>query len=170
MPWKVLHPTLRIKIFTEGALSAFGHDRVFDQPITVALNAGDDLDGATISVEGDLRQTKLLGHASDSDRAEILKRKDRDVLKTDVFPALKFEGSYKQSQGVVSGSLSLHGSTQRVELPVSVAKAGQGYSADGSLELDLRRFGISPYKALLGALRVKTVVEVMYSLELEKVV
>lgn len=167
MDWKVVHPSLRIGIATEGPLAALGHDRVFDQPVRVTVRSASDVfAGAQVIAEGDLRMTVLLGEASEKDRDEILKRKDRDVLSTDVFPVFKFEGVYREGEKAVTGSLSLHGAVRQVKLPVTVLPREGGAHVEGELALDLREFGVKPYKALMGALRVKPVVNVTYSLEL----
>lgn len=167
MDWKVENPSLRIGIKTEGPLAALGHDRMFDQPVRVTVRttvAG--FDGAQVVAEGDLRNTSLLGDASVKDREEILKRKDRDVLSTDVFPTFAFEGVYREAEKAITGTLSLHGAVRPVRLPVTVLPREGGAHVEGELELDLRPHGVKPYKALMGALRVNPVVRVSYALEL----
>lgn len=168
MEWKVVHPSLRIGIKTEGPLAALGHDRVFDQPADITVRTvADGFDGAQVVAGGDLRKTELLGEASEKDREEILKRKDRDVLSTDVFPVFSFEAVYREAEKVLAGTLSLHGASRPVRLPVTVLPRDGGAHVEGEVELDLRPFGVKPYKALMGALRVNPVVTVSYALELK---
>lgn len=168
MIWKIVHPSLRIGIRTEGPLAALGHDRTFDQPVDISVQtAATALDAAQIVAEGDLRKTDLLGDASDKDRDEILRRKDRDVLSTDVFPTFAFEGVYREAERAVVGMLTLHGAVRQVKLPVTVLPRPSGAHVEGELLLDLREFGVKPYKALMGALKVKPAVLVSYSLELQ---
>jgi hypothetical protein len=170
MPGSIKNFRLRIGIFTEGPLAMLGHDRVFDQPATLKSEwAAGGLDGTKISAQGDLRRAEILGKISERDRAAILEKKDKEVFHTDVFPVFSYEGTYRQAEGMIVGALTLHGATHACNLPVRVQPgiSGGGKFVEGGLELDLRPFGIKPFKALLGQLRVKPSVHVSYSAEIE---
>ena len=162
----IRNPVLRIGIKTEGALAMLGHDRVFDQPVSVTVESVDGLAGARVHAAGDLRQTTIVGSVSEGDREEILRRKDKDMFETHKFPQLRFEGSYAATAKALEGALTLHGATQRISLPVTVAERDFGWSVEGELPLDLRPFGIKPFKAMLGALRVAPEVRVHVSAEI----
>jgi polyisoprenoid-binding protein YceI len=165
MPLNVRDARVHVSIHTEGALAFLGHDRTFDVPLQLTIDGATDdtFDGVRIQAEGDVRNARLLGEVSDKDRKEIISRKDKEVLHTDRFPTLRFEGVYMAGEGMIKGTLTLHGVTQPVFLPVTVQAAAGGTQVAGRIELDLSTFGVRPYKALLGGLKVKTVVTVDYA-------
>jgi polyisoprenoid-binding protein YceI len=84
---------------------------------------------------------------------EIEKNIRHDVLRSDKFPRITFESS-EVSAGEVKGRLTLCGVTREIRC------ARQGERVE--VRLDQRDFGIKPYAAMLGTLKVKpeVVVEV----------
>lgn len=164
MPWSVLDLALRVRIRTEGVLAAVGHDRVFAVPASVTIEGSADLVDASVCVECDLTRVALVGEIADKDRREILQRTHDDVLLTRRYPVARFVGKYDAVGNQLLGQLQLHGETQPCNLPVWVVSRPDGIHAEGTVSIDLQPFGIKPYRALLGALRVKPEVEVSYSL------
>ncbi|MCA9710844.1 MAG: YceI family protein, partial [Myxococcales bacterium] len=61
--------------------------------------------------------------------------------------------------GVVSGLLSLNGAARPVRLPFSVRDG----VATAELRVDQRDWGIKPFRALMGALKVQPVVRIEVS-------
>jgi hypothetical protein len=166
MKLSVRHPVVRVRIKTEGPLAALGHDRVFEQPVAVQVTAGPaGLDGARVSAEGDLRKTAVLGAITESDRKEMLLRKDKDMFETARYPMLTLAAAFKAAPNVLEGTLTLHGVSQPVRIPLVVSERDFGWVVEGDLGLDLQPFGIKPYKVMLGALRVATHVAVSVSAE-----
>lgn len=149
-----------------------GHDRIFDQPATVAVETpAEEFDGARVSAQGDLRRADITGSVSEKDRQSMLEKKDEEVFHTHRFPTFGFEGSYREADHVVAGVLTLHGVSNPCVLPVRLQrpeKAGGRFFVEGGLDLDLRSFGIKPYKALFGGIKVKPIVRVTYSLEISR--
>lgn len=169
MQLAVRHPVLRVRIRTEGPLAALGHDRIFEQPVDISVAAGaPDLDGAQVRVEGDLRKTTVLGAITAADRAEMLQRKDKDMFETARYPKLIFTAVYRAPYRLLEGTLMLHGAEQSIRLPLQITERDFGWAVEGEMTLDLRPFGIKPFKAMLGALRVAPEVSVNVSAEIVK--
>ncbi len=156
---------LRVGIHTEGPMKALGHDRTFRVPVSVALR-GEKLEQADIEAEADLTSLEIEGEISDRDRREILKRAAGEVLHTNRHLNARFVGRSLGEAGPLRGTLTLHGQEHPVELPATFTRTGDRINAEGTVDLDLARWGIKSYKALLGALRVNTVVTVSYRVEL----
>lgn len=87
-----------------------------------------------------------------------------DVLETKEFPELRFVSSNVEAVDggfQVTGSLTLHGETR--ELQVRIQEEAEQWVAEVPLEQP--DFGITPFRALLGAIRIKPGVRVRVSAE-----
>ena len=163
MTWKPATPQLQIAIETDGPLKALGHDRVFHVPVDVSIE-GERTD-AQVDAQGDLLQAEVAGEVSDRDRKDILKRMHGDVLQTQRFPHFTYAGRLDESGTRLTGKLTLRGVTQPCDLPLTLTWEKDRFEAKGQRTLDLADFGMRPYKALLGALRVKPTVTVSYRVD-----
>lgn len=85
------------------------------------------------------------------DRAEIEKNLNRDVLGSARWPRISYEGTWNRRPSRVTGELTLCGERHPVELEVRVLDG----RALARVELTPSRWGIRPYRALLGALEVE---------------
>ena len=144
--------------FKEGLLSAVAHD------LKIRV-AGVDVDADDTSVKAtfDAASLKVVTTRKDGvDNAgllptvmygEIEKNIRHDVLRSDKFPRITFE-STEVGAGEVRGKLTLCGTTREIRCP------RQGDRVE--VRLDVRDFGMKPYSAMLGTLKVKpeVVVEV----------
>jgi polyisoprenoid-binding protein YceI len=103
-----------------------------------------------------------------------LKRKDhleiekniRDViLLSGEFPTIAFKGNGSLQTGTssVPGQLTLRERKQEVQLIIT--KSDQAIA--GQIEIQPSRWGISPFRALLGAIRVQDRVQITFELPLE---
>lgn len=88
-----------------------------------------------------------------SQRQEIERNVRTQVLKTDKFPRGKFEGEFDATEASVrvQGTLELLDKRQ----PVSFELARHGDAFLGALTITPSRWGIAPYRALLGALKLQ---------------
>ena len=163
MTWKPATSQLQIAIETDGPLKALGHDRVFQVPVDVSI-AGERTD-AQVEAQGDLLQTDVEGEVADRDRKDMLKRMHGDVLQTKRFPHVTYAGRLAEAGSRLTGKLTLRGVTQPCDLPLTLTWDEDRFEAAGERTLDLADFGMRPYKALLGALRVKTTVTVSYRVD-----
>lgn len=151
--------TVRVFTFKEGLLSGVAHD------LELALERFRvDWDSARVSATFELGSFRVLhavvdGHPapdalSDRDRRKIERTIADDVLFTSRHPDARFESSSVTSDGdgfTVRGTLTLAGAEQ--ELSVRVRRENASYTAE--TVLDQRRFGITPYSAMLGTLKLK---------------
>lgn len=116
-----------------------------------------DRDGEKISVccqTASLRvDGKVAGGAvepmRDRDRRDIEKNIAKKVLRTAKFPEARFEGTY--TAGQVTGTLHLVGRAVEVSFPATEADG----RVRGRVELTPTRWGIEPFKALMGAIALE---------------
>ena len=147
----------QVSVFREGLLTSFGHD-VTLQVTNLSLDVGDD-DGITADFDpGSLRVTTDI---SASDRQDIEKNAEK-VLEPRKYPKIQFRSVSVVLDGTrarIEGDLTLHGVTS----PISVEACDDGQRWKATIILDQRKFGIKPFSAMLGALKVKPEVEVNIS-------
>jgi polyisoprenoid-binding protein YceI len=164
----------RVFTFRAGMLSRLGHDLElavtrFDVRVNETARSVDaSFDAASLRVVCALRDGVELPPAalSESDRRTIEDNVRRIVLGTGRYPEIRFrstrvgdvEGGFD-----VTGRLARHGEER--EITVRLVRAGDRYGADVTLHQP--DFGIAPYSAMLGALRVKPDVVVRLSLPAE---
>jgi hypothetical protein len=157
-----------VYVYREGALSAVGHDlklriaefklEVGGEPMVQAEFRADSL-----RVLGSMKNGALdEGEPSPRDRRDIERNIAREVLEAGRYPAISFRSSAveKTAEGArVTGRLELHGVVREIAFAVRL-DAGR---AVARVAVEQPAFGIKPYRAFLGALRVKpeVVVEVI---------
>jgi polyisoprenoid-binding protein YceI len=169
-------PNARCHVLTirEGMLSRLGHDLElavtrFDIRVNETARSVDaSFDAASLRVVRALRDGVELppSAVSESDRRTIEDNVRRTVLETGRYPEIRFRSSrvVDVEGGVdVTGRLVLHGKER--ELTVRLVRSGDRY--EGDVTLHQPDFGITPYSAMLGALRVKPDVVVRLSLPAE---
>ena len=167
---KIGEGTVHVYTFRAGLLGRVGHDlRLSLERFEFEFEEGSDprsvdatfwpeslsVEGAM--VEGDLDREGLSG----SDRRKIRGNIRRDVLQTDEYPEATFSGaaeSLGEDRWRVDGELELVGQSR----PLSFEVRRQQGRFRTRVELTPTRWGIPPYKALMGALRLedRVVVEV----------
>ncbi len=139
----------------EGKAARLGHAltlRVADWQATVELD-GDA--AVSVVLTAQLASLEVLAGKggvkplSDKDKRSILDSagKTLDVSK---YPVLTYTSSSIEPGYVVHGTVDLHGSTQ----PLDVAVTVDGSSVAAEATLGQRSFGISPYSQMMGALQV----------------
>lgn len=171
---------IAVKVFKGGVASALAHDHVVRaarwqatldvSPDPVALAADVRVDATALEVdEPDARARHGLdGTLSESDRAQVrasmLGAEQLDVAS---HPEIRFSASQIARDGEafrLAGDLSLHGRTRRIDVPLAIARDGDGFTATGSVRVKQSDFGITPYSAFLGAVRVQDEVEIVFTL------
>lgn len=156
--------------FKEGVLSAVAHD--------LELRVGSftlDVDDTSHAIDArfDLRSLRVVcamkdgrespSSLSDKDKREIEQNMAKDVLDSGRWPEARFVSKKVRADGdawVIDGDLTLCGKTH--ELSARATRAGDRLEA--RVRLHQPDFGIKPYKAMLGTLRVQADVEVRLSL------
>ena len=153
-----------------GALSFLAHDH----NIAVKSFAGrvvvPEAGAAQGSLELDIdaRSLVVLDKVSEKDRAEITKSMNDAVLETAKFPKITFRSvgisNINGANLTVNGDLTLHGVTKRIAVPVTVAATPQQLRATGKYVLKQTDFGITPYSAAAGSIKVKNEVILSFNL------
>jgi len=163
--------SIQVFTFKEGLMSAVAHDlrlalRSFEITLEGTALAG-VFDLTSLAVEGPMQDGRLRAERyDDAKRADVEKAMHGEVLHTKEHPRATFTGSAIASdeQGSsyqVSGQLQLVGKSQ--PLSFEVRRDDQG-TYRCAFELTPSRWGISQYKALLGAIKLKDVLRIELAL------
>lgn len=149
----------RISVFVDGMAASFGHDAIL-QVTNLSLDVGED-DG--IVADFDPGSLKVVDDvSSDSNRKEIEKNAEK-TLEPRKYSKIQFRSVSVKRDGDrarIDGDLTLHGVTN--EITVDARSDGQRWHA--KIVLDQREYGIKPFSAMLGALKIKPNVEVNISI------
>lgn len=168
--------SLRVWTYKEGLLSKVAHDLCLE---ATSFQAPVTLDGRrfTVEVTVPVRGLRVLGQAkaglvsplSDKDHREIESNlTGKHVLDADRAPDVRFTGQGDLDQKRVEGRLTLRGSTQPLSAPLVVREEDGKLIVEGEVRFKQTTFGIKPYSALLGALKVQDEVRVTWSVAYPK--
>ena len=161
---------LRVRTFREGLAQKVGHDLTLeasDWRATVAIGA--DTIPAAVTLEADpasLHVIAAVGGAkplTDADRVTIRDNIARRVVGRDPieFGSRTVAGPLQELK--VTGNLTIAGVTRLATLSVAL---GEDRRARGVLAIRQSDWGITPYRALMGALKVRDAVEIVFELVL----
>jgi polyisoprenoid-binding protein YceI len=152
--------------YKEGLLSAVAHDleiRVTGFEVDVdadPLAVRATFDAASLRVVGAIHNGAVQpGTLGDGDKQKIEHNIVADVLHAAEHPVIRFASTAitKEGDGYrVTGTLTLHGRAR----PVSFEARPKGERMVAELQLHQPDFGIKPYSAMLGALKIKSDVTV----------
>lgn len=162
-----------MQVLRAGSLARVGHDHVIASHELrgyVAPDAGRAdlyvrLDQLVVD-EPELRaQAKLETHPSAEDIAGT-HRNMLNELEADRFPfaLINIAGKAANGDEPLSVAISLHGVTRSVDVPVTLATAGDELSASGTMALRQTDFGVKPLSILGGALQVQDEVKLSFSI------
>jgi polyisoprenoid-binding protein YceI len=156
---------IEIQVARDGFLKAFGHDHLVS-----AVKYSGEIQFDTAKVEGssveftvETASLKVMDPGeSEKDRNEVQATMlGEQVLDAARYPQIKFSSTSVKagssaSQLTVDGTLTLHGVTKPCPVPVRIQVANDGtMTADAEIFLLQSDFGIAPYKAAGGTVRVK---------------
>jgi polyisoprenoid-binding protein YceI len=159
-----------------GALSFVAHDhnigvKSFSGRVTVPESGV-----SSSALELDIETKSLIvldKKVSDKDRAEITKSMHGSVLESEKHPKITFratavsdvrQNSAESWSLTLSGDLTLHGVTKRISIPVTATITQQQLKASGKYTLRQTDFGITPYSAAGGTIKVKNEVVVNFAI------
>ena len=152
--------SLRVETGRSGAAAKAGHDLTIDvQSWSATLEVGDNssLELSADATSLHVREGKGGMQAlKDDDKADIRKTIDKDVLKK---KDIVFRSSSVEPAGdglSVSGDLEMGGKSK----PVTFTLSDSGGTLTGSATVKQSDWGIKPYSALFGALKVNDEVTV----------
>jgi polyisoprenoid-binding protein YceI len=156
-----------LRTFRDGLAAQAGHDLIIEVTRwSGELTVAEDLAPSELAVRIDMGSLSVrtgtggLKPLTDRDRREIAATA-RKVLSADRHPAASFTASGFEpgsaGGGVIHGTLALAGAERPILLSVNENTSG-GYHATTSVVQS--EFGLTPYSAFLGALRVRDAVDV----------
>ena len=170
----------RVTVHTrkQGMLKALGHDltlEVRDWRGTVDVSSVDPFAGTAVA-ELSAGSLHVVGpdELGDDDRAEIRENVAGKVLHPDRHPKIRFEASLsavgldlaRGGAARLTGQLTLHGRTAPQDVEVTVTPSGETLEIRGEACFAPSSFGIPPFKAPLGVLKVRDEVRVRFELTL----
>jgi polyisoprenoid-binding protein YceI len=157
-----------------GVLAAFAHDhkmQVRDFSGTVRSTAkGLQFAALDLTIVAD--SLSLVDKVSEGDRKEIEGSMKEKVLETAKFPKIVFRSisvtvdstNNGNSNLKVVGNLWLHGVGHKITIPVTVALKGDSLRATGTTKLRQTDYGMEPYTAAVGTIRVKDEVTLSFDI------
>jgi len=158
--------TFLVQASSTGLLSAFGHDPKFaigdfqgDAEFTPGSPNLDD-DRVRVRVRAD--SLKVVNEISESDRDEIERRMNTEVLESDRFPDVYYEvlrvtgsGNGERYWLALDGELTMRGVTRHLAVSARLLLHGGSLRGSGEFSVKLSDFGIAPVTAVGGAIRLK---------------
>lgn len=167
---------LSVWTYKAGLLSKLAHDlnlraTGWTSPLTV--EDGRFSVRATVPVKGLRVQGQVKGERvvplKFSDHEEIEKNlRNADVLDAQRFPEIVYVAEGREAAGgsafTVAGQLTIKGRTVDVPVEVKIEADGDALRVTGEVELAQSAFGIKPFSALMGALKIKDALRVSWAL------
>lgn len=168
--------TFTVQAFSEGLLSAFGHDPV----IAIRDFTGEaqfvpgSFEGASVKLTINARSLALSGDVKEKDRLEIEQAMREEVLEVEKYPEIVFssnnistsrlaEGRYRAR---IIGDLTLHGVTQKnLWISAEVTVQDDSLRGRGDFSLKQRDYGIKPFSAVGGTIKLKNELKFAFDIE-----
>jgi polyisoprenoid-binding protein YceI len=156
--------TLQVRTYREGVGQKIGHDLILEVErweATVEVEDGGAV--TTLRLEADPRSLAVreglhgMKPLSDRDRREITRNIDQKVL---LGRPIEFESTAASHAGdrlSVSGELTMAGTTRPATFELSLPADGR---VEAVFPVTQSHWGIKPYRGLMGALKVRDIVEV----------
>jgi polyisoprenoid-binding protein YceI len=174
----------RVSIAKEGLLGALGHDHVLDVRDARAEIA---IAGASSSVKLEINAAGLEIDAAEALLSEGIKKPvpedERSKIRANMrgakgldvraHPLIRFESTsieetpMLKGTWMVSGTFDLHGSTGALEFPVTLTERPGGWWASGYVRLRPSDYGVKPFSAMGGLIRVADEALVKFDLALK---
>ena len=171
--------TFTVQAFAEGLLSAFGHDPVLaikDFSGEVQFVPG-SFEAASVKMTVKADSIVLSTEVKEKDRIEMEQTVREQVLEIAKYPEIVFvssnisvtklaEGRYRAR---VIGDLTFHGATQKnLWITPEVTVSGESLSAKGVFSLKQTDFGIKPFSAAAGTIKLKNELKFSFDIAAEK--
>ncbi len=166
---------ITLNVYRDGVAARMGHNLVLEATKWSGKAEVDTDDPAASSVKltidpRSLEITEARGGIkplSDQDRADIKKNINDKILMTSRNPEITFQSTEVSGTAPnikVKGNLTLAGKSQPVTLDLRVDESSG--RASGKTMLQQSRFGIKPFSALLGALKIKDSVDIQFDIKI----
>lgn len=155
--------TIQVFTFKEGLLSKVAHDLRLTLTRFEITRDGDAVRGRfwpeTLEVDGAMRGGRLdPGGLKPKDKRDIHQNMTRKVLQTSRHPVVELDATRDGAR--LQGQLTLNGRTQ----PITCAVSEAGGRLTGRVTLVPSRWGVQPFKALMGAIKLQDRVEISFDL------
>jgi polyisoprenoid-binding protein YceI len=170
--------TFIIRAFATGLLSAFGHNPTiavpdFEGEVFLNPNA---LEQSSLRMVFHSASLTVTDDISEKDREEINRRIHSEVLESDSFPDIVYEGSRvsasKSGEGqywvALNGDLTLHGVTCRQPVSARVSVNGDMLRATGDSSVRQSDYEIRPVSAVGGAVKLKDELKLSFDISARK--
>lgn len=159
-----------------GLFSALAHDheigvKSFTGKITVPESGAS---GGSLELDINAQSLAVLDKKpSEEDKKKIYKSMHEEVLESAKYPKITFKSvsvsDLKQTGGenytfMLNGDLTLHGVTKRIAVPVVLTINAQQLRAVGKYALKQTDYGIKPYSAARGTIKVKNEVVINFNI------
>lgn len=163
--------------FKEGLLSKLAHDLLIDvTDFKVDLNVpeagfssgslGLEIQANSLKVGCAMKDGKRQPDTlKEKDIADIEADMDKKVLHPDKYPTVNFSSkAIQEKEGGyhVNGELSLHGVTKSVDFDIDTSGGG----LKGRFTILQKDYGIKPFKAMMGTLKIKNEIDIGFDLAL----
>jgi polyisoprenoid-binding protein YceI len=165
---------LLVKIYREGAAARLGHDITFEvRSWTAELTVdGEDLSKSTIEASAQVPSFSVFeatGGAkplSRGDQSDIKRNIEEKVLSTRSHPSIDFRSTgvmkVDDSKATLNGELTIAGRQK----PVTVQLTMKDGKVRAAFQVVQSQWGIKPFSAMMGALKVKDSVDVILEVDL----
>lgn len=167
--------TFSVFVGRAGLLKGFGHNHTiavesFSGRVQVPVEG---IQRASVELEVETKSLRVADKdISEKERAEIQAAMHDVVLETSHFPKISFRSvsisngtpHHSDQRFTVLGDLTLHGVTKRVAVPVVVTITPDRIRATGEVLIKQTDFGIKPYSAALGSIKVKDTVKLRFEM------
>jgi polyisoprenoid-binding protein YceI len=162
--------TLQVRTYREGLAQKVGHDLIIDVgKWEAAAEVGEDGTLVAVQLDADPRSLQVrdglrgIKPLTDKDRGDIRKTIDETILRG---RPIAFRSTAVESGDgalTVRGELELAGTTHTASFELTAAADGHVH---GTLPLAQSEWGIKPYRAMMGALKVRDTIEVILDVPL----
>jgi polyisoprenoid-binding protein YceI len=150
-----------VKIYREGMAKKVGHDLIIEvNSWDAEANIAEDPEGSTFSGSADVNSFTVrqgvggMKPLSDSDKADIKKNITQKILTT---PNISFKSTgVDPSTNTVSGEMTIMGKTN----PIDIKLSESGGKVTANFTVVQSKWGIKPFQAMMGALKVRDAVEI----------
>jgi hypothetical protein len=153
-----------VKVYRVGMAKKVGHDLIIEvNSWDAEANIAEDPESSTFSGSADVNSFSVrqgvggVKPLSDSDKADIKKNITQKILTT---PTISFKSSsVDPSSNTISGEMTIMGRSQPIDIKLSEA----GGKVTANLTVVQSKWGIKPFQAMMGALKVRDAVDVEIS-------
>lgn len=162
--------TLRVNTYREGMAQKVGHDLIIQvEQWQAKIEVEEGGSPKAVTLEADPRSLQVLEgrHGvkplTDKDRADIRSNIEEKVLGVQTIAFRSSAAELANGTLNVRGELTIAGRTHPSAFQLDIAEDGR---VNGTLPVTQSQWGIKPYRALMGALKVRDNVEVVLDVTL----